>query len=1237
MSNNYRFYVEAMTGDAVAKLEEINRLMDKIESKSAKGTQDFFHTNQRTIDENINDMQRIIQIKKELDSAFEKDIEVFGKGGSMEGVIKARKNLEDLQDSFREVQSEFSKVANMKANPNFINQSTLRTQKAYRDELTETEKSLQRIKRETQEVIKLESRVKHRANSAVATGHMNHTQANTFKKDVNAVSDLEAMRGNNQEKRQKLRSRYEKDNRDLAELRSNTTMDKQVRKNQETAIQERIKGTEKEIELVNKLDDTIDRVIENLKTAKNQVESAGVSVSADRDSIFGTISSRAPSIAMASIGAFVGMIGSLYSRGATANAGMRDSTISIGQRTGSNDFRALRKEMQMMGIDRSLGYKGADMLAFQDSALSNIGFTNKEDLVGTTEALAKGSRAVPVDSETLNNFMNSAMQSGSVSDKGQVKAIQEAFLGAIQQSGMVGREKEQLEALSSISDNLFSGRNGSNEELQNAMALQTMFAQTGERSLQGESGAQAITSLNDGLRGVIDDPVLSKVFGMGTEFQGVTGRWLQQEQIEKGVSDPDNLKRIFDFAKINGGGSLNGEKAIFSQITSAMGDRLTTDQISGIYEATNNGESLNQETLDKLKDKNLLSGSDQYDKNSESYTNSNEATDNASEAVTEKMASEVHDAGTKLREVNTSLGKLNGTIYALILAFTASAGAIAMSGAMSIGAGTLKKATQTAFSAGGTGAVAGKSLGAVDDIAGAFSAGKATGGWKAGLKGAGGTAKEFLSTQKGYASLAYQQGGLKGLAKQGGNFLGDLFGGGGGATGAMDDVASAGASAVKSGKFAGLLGKGAGIAGKGAKVLGKLATPLMIAGEAINVLRSDDKVKATGEGAGGIGGALGGASLGASVGTAILPGVGTAVGGLIGGIAGSSVGRKVGGAVVDLGRSAWGGIKDFFHGTDADASELESGAGTSVKKENTAKGKEDKDNVNKKVTAEKQREVNNSTESANLSLYAKLLDRAEQILNRARSQNGIFGNSSDSSGSSSSGSGSDSVGSGGSLNVLGDNKKWTNTDITKHDLGSTVGGLTAEQLDKWIDSNAPANSPMRGLGATFLQAGKESGLDPRYLVAHSALETGWGTSNLSGNGDAKNGNWFGIGAFDDNPNNGFNYSDGIVGGAKWIAENYYKNGQTSLYDMVNDPSGHNYATDPDWANKIASIMGSSDKYTTGTAQTFKSENNVTVNVTGTSASATRADLNQLGTQVGKVMTDTMSDSALFFAKEMKRL
>ncbi len=40
---------------------------------------------------------------------------------------------------------------------------------------------------------------------------------------------------------------------------------------------------------------------------------------------------------------------------------------------------------------------------------------------------------------------------------------------------MVGREKEQLNALKTLSDQSFSGRNGSNEELKQQMAMLTLL------------------------------------------------------------------------------------------------------------------------------------------------------------------------------------------------------------------------------------------------------------------------------------------------------------------------------------------------------------------------------------------------------------------------------------------------------------------------------------------------------------------------------------------------------------------------------------------------------------------------------------------------------------------------------------------------------------------------------------------------------------------------------------------
>lgn len=177
-------------------------------------------------------------------------------------------------------------------------------------------------------------------------------------------------------------------------------------------------------------------------------------------------------------------------------------------------------------------------------------------------------------------------------------------------------------------------------------------------------------------------------------------------------------------------------------------------------------------------------------------------------------------------------------------------------------------------------------------------------------------------------------------------------------------------------------------------------------------------------------------------------------------------------------------------------------------------------------------------------------------------------------------SGEDDSGSSGTLSYL-DGKNFTNSDVTKHDLGKTGKGVTAEAIDKWINAVAPSNSKMRGLGKTYIKAGKESGLDPRYLVAHSAVETGWGTSNLSRSGNVEKGNWYGIGAFDNNPNNGFNYGSGIVGGAKWIRNNFYDKGQKTLKTMRHNGGQHEYATDPNWDRTIASIMKGSEKYIAG--------------------------------------------------------
>lgn len=156
---------------------------------------------------------------------------------------------------------------------------------------------------------------------------------------------------------------------------------------------------------------------------------------------------------------------------------------------------------------------------------------------------------------------------------------------------------------------------------------------------------------------------------------------------------------------------------------------------------------------------------------------------------------------------------------------------------------------------------------------------------------------------------------------------------------------------------------------------------------------------------------------------------------------------------------------------------------------------------------------------------------------------------------------------------------WTNSDVTKHDLGKRLQGITATQINNWIRAKAP-NSPFNGQGQVFIEAQSQSGLDARYILAHAALESAWGTSRIARTYH----NYFGINAYDSNPDNAKKSSNrslqaGIINGAVWIKEHYYNRGQKTLYAMNHDKNGHNYASDKAWGDKIANIMKGSERFT----------------------------------------------------------
>ena len=152
---------------------------------------------------------------------------------------------------------------------------------------------------------------------------------------------------------------------------------------------------------------------------------------------------------------------------------------------------------------------------------------------------------------------------------------------------------------------------------------------------------------------------------------------------------------------------------------------------------------------------------------------------------------------------------------------------------------------------------------------------------------------------------------------------------------------------------------------------------------------------------------------------------------------------------------------------------------------------------------------------------------------------------------------------------------------------SNPNNVSADELNKYL----AGKGVLEGHAQDFIDAAKRYSLSELYLVAHSVLETGSGSSALA-RGIEVNGttvyNMFGIGAYDNSAvysgsqrayREGWtSVSAAIMGGAEFISEMYVNASaarQNTLYKMLfnpENPGQHEYATDCEWALGQAAIL-----------------------------------------------------------------
>ena len=1021
-------------------------------------------------------------------------------------------------------------------------------------------------------------------------------------------------------------------------------------------IQDAIKAIDREMGSITEAQDFLESTKDDLKGKDGK---APVSVSPAEDTLLGTIHSRAGTYGMMSVMAGGMAVRNQLQAGQSIYNDVQPTSMRIGQATGNEDYRSIRREITNAGIDG--GYTNATQaMEMADVIRRGGGNLSSDELTASVSAMGEGSRVVPVEQQSMNDYMGSLMRSGALEgDSDSIRSLQEGFLGAIEQSGMIGREEEQIKMMSEMTKELFAGRRVSERELSERQALATVMSSTGNEALQGENLGQAIGNMDSAVRGTQANSLLGMAMGAGTEYKGLGGYYQFSKAREQGVT-PEIISSMFNFG--TEGMDRDERLGMAMRVNEDYGFGLTTDQLEEIDRLREDGK-LNDESISGVIDSSQGMGQKEFEERIQAYGESPDSDRDARQAYKDRK--NLNSTDSWLADIAVNVAKIvdkftgaTGT-GALLSSFAGGiASGVLSSGGMSLGSQVLKKMTSSKLSAEGT--LVGNTAGMFNSLKGTSFGSKVSSKLSPiadNLKGTKLGSKIFSSADEfgGVGASASAKGASAG-ASSGGGLLSRMRSGLGKAKGSVDDIGSkvlGGADDVLGNKglyssaddvakglggLGGLTKGASGLskgAGKALPIIGALAGAYEIGSKVINAeegKKDNALIEGAGSVAGGALGAKGGAMLGASIGTMILPGIGTVIGGALGGIGGAIGGSKLGGMAGTDAGNTW----DKLTGQ---VSENAPTFDEALAKENGSYTAEDQASESKRTSNLKTRMKAIGLEEDNLNQAEEILRECIRVLAVAKRQNGIVGltdgvgSGGSVSGSSVSGSGS---GVGGELGYTDKGKYWSNTDLTKHDLGKTVDTLTAGQLNEWINSNATEGSLMYNQGEAYMEAGKVSGLDPRYLVAHSALETGWGTSNIVKD---KN-NFYGIGAFDATPySSAYGYDGakaGIIEGSKFIADEYYSQGQTTLSSMNRDPSGkgHNYATDPGWADKIARTMKGSEKYTS--ASTGNVTTNVNVNVNTDSK-----DGKNIGNEVGERVAEKTSNSLMetissFFTRESRQ-
>lgn len=901
---NYHLNVSGDASSLKSELDKISQVMDSLEKRDGskgldnwaeklkeieqltKNVSQTFEKNKNNTVMPYKEMEKMSKsaieatvhmndLKKAMDN-LSKDTKLSGTGLDVE----AKKVQKSIQREIENTKQKAMDLTNQKISPDASIRDAQKDMKLFGDETRKTAQAYKELNnmKSTFTKDRRDFAEANRINrGGMTTGSVTYNDRQRLDSHMSKRSDYltraRSFRRDNKEDEKTIRSNDAKISDLMRQQQTPDTKEKiAALKNETEAIQKNIVERNKEAEEYRRMA----QELKGMQSTMSQYDTKS-----QRGSFRATLEDRAPSIGMAAVGGTMAFIGSSYMQGETSNKNLRDDMFFRGNLFGNDDYREVRRNMYENSIDNGYGYDAQTTNAMAKSYLSyNEQVDSQEDLDKGINQFQRSGRALNIDTELMSDAYSTIGKTGGMSGDTGLSTFTNTFVGALDKSKMSARSEEQLKSLESMVGLMGQNRDLSSSEISDAVAMQGLMASTGNKSLQGEKGANAINNMTESMQGGINDPLMLQMMGYGSEFTGREGRLKAQAELEKGATY-DNINRIMDFT----GGGTSAQEVLVNK----MG--VSTEQAEAFTEMYDNGD-LSKENFDKYKEEIETEGEKKATKDSDNVKDSKENRMNQADQKEEFQNSKTADNMSWIKEAKGAMASLNNAGYLLTGAAIALAGSMGTSVGMAGGATVVRKASgklgKTKFGGKIKNSRLGQATGRAKNKASNWwndgetpnNSGTGTGGGNPKPDSGGGNTTGGIPTPGGETKSTKTNTNPSADPKPN-------TGGTGGTKAKNPNTPNS------KGGMKGLLKNGSKF-GKGFGALGLLTGGLGLLGSI-----KDNDASGIGSSVGDMGGMYGGASLGATVGSFIMPGVGTAIGAGIGGLAGSSVGSRIGGYLGD--------------------------------------------------------------------------------------------------------------------------------------------------------------------------------------------------------------------------------------------------------------------------------------------------------------------------------------------------